>query len=246
MSSPALPAATDQQLLSDDQLTSEERTLLASLETIIDQNLHSFMKTGEALRTIRLDRLYRQTHKTFEDYCRERWDVSRPTAYRLIDSVEVVKIVSQLGDIPLPANVEQTRILAPLKKKQDKLKEVWGKVVTSGETISAKLVREKAEPYLLHRSKDAASESPENTLNETAANAPSALQEPPARIPPEEDLKKLETALMHLFDAEDILPEVKAAVAKLDSGTKAQLIRLAQRLEKVVKASSPPELSAVA
>ena len=35
-------------------------------------------------------RLYRATHGTFEDYCREKWNLSRPRAYELMNAANVV------------------------------------------------------------------------------------------------------------------------------------------------------------
>jgi len=56
--------------------TSEERSL-ADLETIIERGLATFVEVGTALLDIRRDRLYRETHETFEAYCRERWGFGR-------------------------------------------------------------------------------------------------------------------------------------------------------------------------
>jgi hypothetical protein len=67
------------------------------------------VEVGNALREIRDSRLYRATHGTFEAYCRERWGISRPHAYRLISSAEVAKSLSPVGDIT-------ERALRPLAK----------------------------------------------------------------------------------------------------------------------------------
>jgi hypothetical protein len=57
---------------------------LAELETVIEHGRATFSEVGHALMEIRDSRLYRVTHKTFEDYCRERWDMGRAYANRLI------------------------------------------------------------------------------------------------------------------------------------------------------------------
>ena len=44
----------------------------------------TFIEVGKALLAIRDAKLYRKTHKTFEAYCRDRWEMSRPRAYQLI------------------------------------------------------------------------------------------------------------------------------------------------------------------
>ena len=43
------------------------------LEHIIQLGLGTFYYVGSALLEIRDSRLYRSTHATFEDYCRDRW-----------------------------------------------------------------------------------------------------------------------------------------------------------------------------
>jgi len=54
-------------------------------------------------------RLYRQSHPTFEAYCRERWGMSRPRAYEVMGAAEAVCNLSAMADIPLPANERQAR-----------------------------------------------------------------------------------------------------------------------------------------
>jgi hypothetical protein len=49
---------------------------------------------------IRDSRLYRQEFDTFEDYCRERWKMSKTNANRLIDAAEVATNVTPIGVIP--------------------------------------------------------------------------------------------------------------------------------------------------
>ncbi len=39
-------------------------------------------------------KLYRQTHRTFALYCRERWEFSRQHAYRLIDASATAELVT--------------------------------------------------------------------------------------------------------------------------------------------------------
>lgn len=60
-----------------DALTEAERANLAHLEQVGGQTIveagGQVVEAGEALREIRDSRLYRETHTTFEDYCRERF-----------------------------------------------------------------------------------------------------------------------------------------------------------------------------
>jgi len=63
-----------------------------------------FLDVGRELAVIRDQRLYRQTHDTFEACCDERWDISRPHAYELISAAQTVTAMSAVADTPLPAN----------------------------------------------------------------------------------------------------------------------------------------------
>ncbi len=98
---------------------------------------------ANALLEIRDSRLYRQQFPTFEAYCRERWNLSRPQAYRLIDAATVVSNVSNLETL-VPATESQARPLTRLEPEVQR--EVWQAVVTStpADQITARVVEEKA------------------------------------------------------------------------------------------------------
>jgi hypothetical protein len=49
-----------------------ERNDLNRFEAVIQNGLKTFFEVGHALGEIRVKRLYRGTHATFEAYCRER------------------------------------------------------------------------------------------------------------------------------------------------------------------------------
>ena len=71
-------------------MTTHEQTDLERAEAVIERGLQTFVEVGLALATIRDSRLYRQTHGTFEDYCRERWDFSKRHVNRLIQGAGAV------------------------------------------------------------------------------------------------------------------------------------------------------------
>ena len=93
-----------------DAMTGEVLPSLAECEETIARGVRGYVEAGEALRTIRDARLYRETHGTFEDYCRERWGWERAHAYRLIESAGVRLQLETLG-APTPANEAQAREL---------------------------------------------------------------------------------------------------------------------------------------
>lgn len=118
-------------------LSAPEMDELARCESVIEAGLKTFVEVGLALLAIRDQRLYREWYGTFEDYCRERWDMGRAHAYRLMDAADVVQNLSPIGDM-LPATESQARPLAALAP--DEQREVWREVVqTAPETgITAK------------------------------------------------------------------------------------------------------------
>jgi hypothetical protein len=79
------------------QLDVVERGNLRKLEKIISDGVATFVEVGKALAEIRDKRLYRESHKTFDGYCRERWNFEKRRAYQLIEAAGVATNVSQTG-----------------------------------------------------------------------------------------------------------------------------------------------------
>lgn len=106
-------------------LTDVETAARNECEAIIARGLTSFVEVGQALAKIRDGKLYRSTHETFEQYVKERWDIGRAHAYRLIGAAETVPVLSPIGDT-LPANESQIRPLLqfPVKDRPTVWKEV--------------------------------------------------------------------------------------------------------------------------
>ena len=104
-----------------------ENTELKELETIIDKNMTAFYQVGSALAKIRDSRLYRDTHGTFEEYCRCRWDMGVRHSQRLMLSAGVIKSLQTRPMGRIPINERQTRPLTKLEPDQQI--EVWQKVV---------------------------------------------------------------------------------------------------------------------
>ena len=46
----------------------------------------AFYEAGKSLKELRDKRLYRSTHRTFEEYCRERFGYNRSRSYQFIDA----------------------------------------------------------------------------------------------------------------------------------------------------------------
>jgi hypothetical protein len=122
-----------------EELTLEEQHLRLQLERKVER---SFYECGKALMELRNKRLYRSTHKTFEQYCQSRFSFTRRNVNYLIAGSEVVdnllagtndsqiQIEDDLGTICsqiLPTNECQVRPLTKLEPDQQR--EVWQQAV---------------------------------------------------------------------------------------------------------------------
>jgi len=69
-----------------EELTEEEERLRLHLEHKVER---AFYEAGKALGELRNQRLYRSTHHTFENYCRDRFGFERRHPYRLIGFFQI-------------------------------------------------------------------------------------------------------------------------------------------------------------
>lgn len=104
------------------ELAIREKAKLQELEMVIEQGLKNFYEVGSALLEIREAELYRERHKTFEEYCKDRWDCGQWYVYKLVASAETVK---HLDNCPIkPSNEGQVRPLAKIKDPELQ-REAW-------------------------------------------------------------------------------------------------------------------------
>ncbi len=125
-----------------EKLSATERARLRQQESIIEQGLPTCLAVAEALETIRDERLYRETHGRYEDYVRERWQITRGRAYQLIAYAAVNRDVSTIVGADL--NEAQARVLAPLatENRQAVAGEAVRRSQETGEPITAALLEE--------------------------------------------------------------------------------------------------------
>lgn len=108
------------------QLDTQEQARLDELESKIEQGLQGFYELGKALDEIRQSRLYRQSYKNFEAYCRDRLGIARQTAHRFIAATQVVDNLAKTG-LQIPKKENQVRPLAKLTPEQQV--KIWGEAV---------------------------------------------------------------------------------------------------------------------
>lgn len=131
---------------------------LARLETIIQKHRHQFYQSGRALKQIREERLYRDAlFDNFDAYVRERWDMHRSHAYRLIQAATVMDNLSPIGDGILPQNESQTRVLA--RENKEEQRRLWRGFISSGMTLNAANIRR----FIRSQKKAPAAQKPKTT-----------------------------------------------------------------------------------
>ena len=127
---------------SDKPLTDAERDALKACERKIADGIRrrrdSFVAIGLALKEIRDSgkpsrRLYRQTHDTFEDYCKERWGFNDSRARQLILAAERYESLKTVKNLTvLPSTESHVAALAGCDS-DSQAAEVWQSVVESVE-----------------------------------------------------------------------------------------------------------------
>ncbi len=125
---------------SDDELSYDELREREQLERLVER---AFYEAGRALKQLRDRRLYRNTHDTFENYCRERFSYNRSRSYQLIDAATVVDNLQEcppMVDI-LPTTERQVRALVSLEPSQQR--ECWKEAVeeAGGKAPSGNVVK---------------------------------------------------------------------------------------------------------
>ena len=129
-------------------LTPEECDRLHVCEKTIREGLGTFVAVGTALMEIRDARLYRQKHRTFENYVQSVLSLSRPRAYELMDSSQVMCDLSAIADITiLPQNEGQARELRRWKTPEERV-EKWRVVMNAAgnKPVTAKFIRQTLSP----------------------------------------------------------------------------------------------------
>ncbi|MBW4641220.1 MAG: hypothetical protein KME05_23995 [Gloeocapsa sp. UFS-A4-WI-NPMV-4B04] len=136
-----------------EELTPQEAAERHRLELKVER---AFYEAGIALRQLREQRLYRSTHRNFEDYCQDRFGMTRRkgdyliTAAGVFENLEMRTNCSQI----LPTNESQVRPLTTLESPDEQM-EVWqqaveqaGNKVPSGRIVKGIVERLKEKPLI--------------------------------------------------------------------------------------------------
>lgn len=123
-----------------------ERGELRKAETAIDKGQQTFLEVGNALAAIRDGKLYRETHKTFDAYCGERWKFTRQRAQQLIEAAVVVEELSTMVD--KITTERQARELARVPEDQRESVLDLAEEKADGKPVTAAAIRQAAAEVL--------------------------------------------------------------------------------------------------
>ncbi|RCJ41336.1 hypothetical protein A6770_36075 [Nostoc minutum NIES-26] len=134
------------------ELTEQEQRDRLHLERKVER---AFFEAGKALAELRDRKLYRSTHRTFEEYCRDRFGHSRQQSNYLIAAAGVYENLTTIGcqnvvdeDLTtigcqiLPTSERQVRPLVPLKLEEQR--SCWQEAVQAagGKVPSGRIVKD--------------------------------------------------------------------------------------------------------
>lgn len=144
-----------------EELTFDEERERRRLELRVER---AFFEAGAALRQLRDKRLYRSTHRTFEEYCKDRFGYTRRRPYQLIEAAIVFENLCTNGTqndaeddlctigtqqrLPLegerqilPTSERQVRDLIKLKPEEQR--SVWQQAIdlADGKVPTGKIVK---------------------------------------------------------------------------------------------------------
>lgn len=118
---------------------------------------NAYLVRGQELKAIRDDEQWRERYNvaTFEEYLDQRWEMTKPYAYRLIDAAGFAEKVAH-GQLSVPSRERHIRpLLERLESDEDRIT-VWRDVlvVTKGAKIKAQDVDNAISRYMAMRNKE--------------------------------------------------------------------------------------------
>ncbi|MDZ4877643.1 MAG: hypothetical protein CLLPBCKN_007078 [Chroococcidiopsis cubana SAG 39.79] len=120
----------------------------------------AFRQAGKALAELKDKRLYRSTHKTFEQYCRDRFDLSSDAVYLKINAAKVYDNIEEFlptigRQIPMPTRERQLRDIGKAGMEPKEQADVWAESVDeaggglpSSSIVNKVIKRRKQKPLL--------------------------------------------------------------------------------------------------
>jgi chromosome segregation ATPase len=211
----------------DAPLTAPEAEQLSELEAVIERGFQTFLEVGAALAAVRDARLYRAEYATFEDYCQERWGMTRRNANHLIGAAGVVETLGTT--VPKPTNERQARALG--KVPEAERPEVWQEArERSGGKPTAKLIEQIASERTQQASEQPAPEAAPAAPRAAPASHPDTAPDtaPETAQQSAHSATPLEVAELQqrLQAAMDEIKDLKAQVSNLHTANDSELAQM--------------------
>tara|TARA_R110002096_G_scaffold159345_1_gene325162 strand:+ start:149 stop:928 length:780 start_codon:yes stop_codon:yes gene_type:complete len=144
------------------ELSDEQKARLRVCESAIRKGSKAFFAMCEAFQTIRKEELWKESHKSFPAYVKEKWhmDASKVSHY-----IKAAGVITDLKDCEKkPTNEGQCRVLGRLSTS-DERREVWTKVLESEEKPTGRLIQKVAQEAGLLSKPDVEAEAPQKERN---------------------------------------------------------------------------------
>ena len=123
----------------------EQRNRREDYDRRITAGLDAFIDVATALIGLQEEKLYKETHSTFEAYCEEKYNLGRRRAYQLMEAGKAVLSLTTGEDEPLEvAPTRPFHAMALAEVEPGHRREVWDAVVSdskeTGKKITAKAI----------------------------------------------------------------------------------------------------------
>ncbi len=168
-------------------LTTTERDRLDTLEKIIAKGRDVFIRVGIALAEIKQAKLYRQTHKTFAEYCEQKWKFGRQYAYEMIRAAKAVESLPENVRHAVQ-NARQAEALSsvPEAKRVEVLEQAQAQAEREDRPVTARDISEVAESVVDAMRPKASGDSPNATRTTSDGRQYPATRAPKAEDEPDE------------------------------------------------------------
>lgn len=213
-------------------------TRLQQAEEVIEQGLISYREAGKALMDIRDYGLYKQSHATFEEYLKSRWNWERSYAHRLIEAAKVADNLLPIGNVP--SNEAQARELTKLPTS-DLQRAAYGVAETIAEQnkagkVTAKDVKNAVE--IVHKViKDNPSIKPEDIAAKAVEHGATDGLKPHEEPTPEEEYSESDALRDQVTELQDMLASGVLSLTEEQKGAATEYISDLRQEIKTLKAT---------
>ena len=144
------------------ELLTLESARFTELEATIERSAN---EVGKALLEIRDQKLYKKVagFSTFEQYCRERWQMAKSRAYQLIDAAKSIENVSTIVDV----STQSESVIRPLTRLEpEQQREAWALATQDDPEPTAAVVAQAVEEVQERRRQKTSEKATFNQVND--------------------------------------------------------------------------------